>query len=330
MRPVKEKVPVSSRHLVDPELIPIIDNIPDMSVSAEKLAAARAVIVELTRQQLADADTSVRVTEHVAQGREGAPQVRVLLYRPPDLEANAPVLLQIHGGGFLFGTAELGDPRNRALAKAIGCAIVSTDYRLAPESIYPAALEDVYAALTWVHERGPALGLDPRRIAVRGDSAGGGLAAALAMLARDRSGPPILFQLLVYPMLDDRTCVAGHNPFAGEFIWDSKSNLFAWRSWLGMDPGGPGVPVLAAPARSEILGGLPPTMIATAALDLFIDENLEFARRLLQAGVPTEVYVAPGAFHGFEAIAPNATISRIFIERCIDAVKRAFKAPLPR
>jgi acetyl esterase/lipase len=318
---------VPSRHLVDPELIPMIDSLPDMSVSAERLAAVRAAIAEMTKQQLTDPDTSVRVTEHIAPGRDGAPQVRVLLYRPQTLEANAPVMLQIHGGGFLFGTAELGDPRNRALAKAIGCAIVSTDYRLAPESAYPAALEDVYAALTWVHERGPALGLDPRRIAVRGDSAGGGLAAALAMLARDRGGPPILFQLLVYPMLDDRTCVAGPNPFAGEFIWDLPSNAFAWRSWLGMDPGSSEVPVLAAPARSETLGGLPPTLMATAALDLFIDENLDFARRLIRAGVPTEVYVAPGACHGFEAIAPDATVSRIFVERCVDAVKRAFRLP---
>jgi acetyl esterase/lipase len=321
---------VPSRHLVDPELVAVIDGIPDMSVSAERLAATRTAIAELTKQQLADADTSVHVTEHFAPGCDGAPQVRVLLYRPRNLAANVPVMFQIHGGGFLFGTAELGDPRNRALAKAIGCAIVSTDYRLAPESTYPAALEDVYSALTWVHERGPALGLDPRRIAVRGDSAGGGLAAALAMLARDRGGPPILFQLLVYPMLDDRTCVARQHPFAGEFIWDLPSNRFAWRSWLGMDPGAPEVPVLAAPARSEVLGGLPPTLIATAALDLFIEENLDFARRLIRAGVPTEVVVVPGAFHGFEAVAPDATISRIFTERCVDAVKRAFQAASTR
>lgn len=317
---------MSSRHLVDPELAPILDVAPDMSVSAETLARTRAVIAEMTKQDLAQADTSVRVTEHFAAGRSGAPNVRMVLYRPDDLPDNAPVLLQIHGGGFLFGTAELGDSRNRQWAKAIGCAVLAVDYRLAPETPFPGALEDCYAALEWLHRNARELGLDAGRIAVRGESAGGGLAAALCELVRDRGGPKILFQLLVYPMLDDRTGTSSEpHPYAGEFVWNAASNVYAWKSWLGhFEPGSPNVPSLAAPARARDLRNLPPTFIATAALDIFIEENLEYARRLIRAGVPTELYVAPGAFHGFEAMVPDATVSQLFIAHCQGALKRAF------
>ena len=143
-------------------------------------------------------------------------------------------------------------------------------------------------------------------------------------MARDRGGPPIRFQLLIYPMLDDRTAANEAHPFAGEFVWDTPSNRFAWQSWLGLPPGSPDVPPLAAPARVEDLAGLPPTFIATAALDMFVEENLEYARRLLRAGVPTELYMAPGAFHGFEAMVPDAQVSRRFITQADEALKRAF------
>lgn len=316
---------MTSRHLVDPELAVILDEAPDMGVSEQKLAATRATIAEMTRLDLLEADPSVQVSEHRAGGRSGSPEVRLLLYRPKDLPKNAPVLLQIHGGGFLFGTAELGDSRNRAWAREIGCAIVSVDYRLAPETPYPGALEDCYAALEWVHDNAGELGLDSTRIAIRGESAGGGLAAALGALARDRGGPKILYQLLVYPMLDDRTgSTSEPHPYAGEFVWNATSNAYAWGSWLGTKPGSAEVPPLAAPARIRDLRNLPPTFIATAALDLFIDENLEYARRLMRAGVPTEVYVAPGAFHGFDAMVPDAAISRRFTSLCQTALRRAF------
>ncbi|WP_375397277.1 alpha/beta hydrolase [uncultured Sphingomonas sp.] len=314
-----------TRHLVDPELAPLLDLVPDMGVSAEKLEATRARVAAMTEQGLAEPDERVRVTEHFAPGRDGAPDVRLRLYRPDDLATNAPIVMHVHGGGFLFGTAELGDPRNRDWARTLGCAIASIDYRIAPETPYPGALEDCYAVLEWLHANAAGLGLDTRRIAIRGESAGGGLAAGLALLARDRGGPEILFQLLIYPMIDDRTCTSDEpNPFAGQFIWDRASNAFGWKSWLGREPGAPDIPYHAAPARASDLSGLPPTFIGTAALDVFIDENLDYARRLIRAGVPTEVYVAPGAFHGFDAMAPAATVSRIFTERCQDALRRAF------
>jgi acetyl esterase/lipase len=316
---------MSSRHLIDPQLAPILELAPDMGVSAEKLEATRERVALMTQMGLAEPDPTVTVSVRQVPGPNGAADVGVRIYRPDGLPANAPVILQIHGGGFLFGTAELGDPRNRVWAKAVNAAIVSVDYRLAPEHPYPAALDDCYAVLKWLHAEAAALGLDPDRIAVRGESAGGGLAAALCLLARDRGGPRIAFQLLIYPMLDDRTCVADEpNPFSGQFVWDMPSNLFGWTSWLGQPAGTANVPYLAAPARAPDLSGLPPTLIATAALDMFIDENLVFAQRLIRSGVPTEVYVAPGAFHGFEAMVPDAWISRAFTDRCIEALRRAF------
>jgi triacylglycerol lipase len=266
----------------------------------------------------------VTSTEWLAPGHNGGPDVRVVLYKPQGLADGAPVVLQIHGGGFLFGTAELGDPRNRAMALAVGCAVASVEYRLAPETAFPGGLDDCYAALVWLHRHAAELGLDPARIAIRGESAGGGLAAGLAVMARDLGGPTICFQLLVYPMLDDRTVLAAENPFTGQFIWERSSNLFAWQSWLGMQPGSDAVPPLAAPGRTADLAGLPPTCITTAALDLFIDEDLEYARRLIRSGVPTEVHVAPGAFHGFDAMAPEAAVTQRFIACGDQALRRAF------
>lgn len=320
---------MSTRHLVDPELAPILDLAPDFSVSADRLDAARAAIAENTLAGLAAADPTVPFTEHFVPGPAGAPDVRVLVYRPEGLPSGAPVVLQVHGGGFLFGNAETGDPRNRAMAKAVGCGVVSVDYRLAPEAPFPAGLEDCYAALTWLSENASPLGFDPARIAVRGESAGGCLAAALALLARDRGGPALCFQLLVYPMLDDRTCTRHPHPVSGEFVWNRGSNDFAWSSWLGQPAGGADVPPLAAPARVEDLAGLPPTMIATAALDLFAEEDLEYAARLLRAGVPIELYVAPGAFHGFDAMVADSAVARRFTALADDALRRAF-APLAK
>ncbi len=315
---------MSILHLVDPELRPILELAPDMGVSLDKLPATRGVIAAMTQMGLEAADQRVTAKEYFAPGYNGGPEVRVVLYKPVDLPQGAPVVLQIHGGGFLFGTAELGDPRNRAMALSIGCAIVSVEYRLAPETAFPGGLDDCYAALIWLAGEATGLGLDPARIAIRGESAGGGLAAGLAVMARDLGGPAICFQLLVYPMLDDRTVHAAENPFTGHLIWDRASNLFAWESWLGMAAGTEAVPSLAAPARTLDLAGLPPTCITTAALDLFIDEDLEYARRLIHAGVPTELHVAPGAFHGFDAMVPDAAVTQRFIACGDQALARAF------
>lgn len=233
-------------------------------------------------------------------GPEGAPDVPLLIYRPRGAARPMPCIYHVHGGGYVLGAAKDMEPAHRPLAAMLGCAIVSVDYRLAPETAFPGPVEDCYAGLAWTFGNAAALGLDPARIGVMGESAGGGLAAALALLARDRGEYSLAFQHLIYPMLDDRTCTNQPHPFAGEFLWHAHNNLFGWTSLLGHAPGGEGVSPYAAPARATDLAGLPPTFLSTGALDLFLDEDIDYARRLLRAGVPTELHVYPGAFHAFD------------------------------
>ena len=212
---------------------------------------------------------------------------------------------------------------HRGLTHNLQCVIVSADYRLAPETSFPGNVEDAYAALAWAATKGAGHGIDPACIGVMGESAGGGLAAALALLARDRGEHRLAFQHLIYPMLDDRTCVlADPHPYAGEFIWTTASNHFGWKALLGQEPGAPDISPYAAPARAEDLAGLPPTYIGTAALDLFVEENLDYARRLLRAGVPLELHVYPGAFHAFN-IVPGAKVAAAARRDSLEALRRS-------
>jgi acetyl esterase/lipase len=246
----------------------------------------------------------VDVTERHVPGPQGAPEVRVLVYLPKSAPRPLPALLWIHGGGYVLGSADQDDPQVKNIVDQIGCAAVSVDYRLAPETPHPGPVEDCYAALKWLQEHAAELGVDPGRIAIGGASAGGGLAAGLGLLARDRGEVPLAFQLLIYPMLDDRT--VSHpdpHPYTGEFIWTHDANRFGWTSLLGQEPGSEGVSPYAAAARAEHLAGLPPTYICVGALDLFLEEDMEYARRLIREGVPTELHVYPGAYHGFNMAA---------------------------
>ncbi len=244
---------------------------------------------------------AIQREERTIPGTDGAPEVRLLIYRPPGkAAAPRPAVLNVHGGGFVLGLPEQNDTANRALALELGCIVVANSYRLAPETAWPGAVEDCYAALCWTHAHAGELGIDPARIAISGESAGGGHAAALAIYARDRGGPTICFQMLDCPMLDDRTGSTGDpHPYCGEFCWTEEMNRFGWRSLLGMEPGGPEVPEKAVPARESDLSGLPPACIIIGALDLFCEESMEYARRLSRAGVPIELHVIPGAYHGF-------------------------------
>jgi acetyl esterase/lipase len=236
-----------------------------------------------------------------------------------------PALLHIHGGGYVLGVAEGSGPSSVRTAAEVGCVVVSVDYRLAPETVAPGAVEDCYAALRWLYTEADDLGIDRSRIAAGGESAGGGLAAALALLARDRGEYPLCFQLLIYPMIDDRTVTpASGSPNTGEFVWTRSFNRFGWRSLLGEEPGGAGISAYAAPARADNLADLPPTYISVGALDLFLDENIEYARRLLNAGVPTELHVLPGAYHGFE-LAPEARVTKLAETERRSALARAFE-----
>jgi triacylglycerol lipase len=210
---------------------------------------------------------------------------------------------------------------HRPLAEALGCVIVSVDYRLAPETAFPGAIEDCYAGLTWTVAHAAELNIDTARLGVMGESAGGGLAAALALLARDRGEIALAFQVLTYPMLDDRTCTRAPHPYAGEFLWTPRNNRYGWRALLGEEPGGPKVSPYAAPARADDLSGLPPTFLMTGALDLFVDENIDYARRLVAAGVPTEFHVYPGAFHAFDAW-PGAQVAEQARRDRLEALER--------
>ena len=295
---------MSSLHLVDPELAQILAQFPSFDINASTLAAVRTMDLPLDAPVAAE----VSCVERLLPSSSGAPDVRVLVYAPSSARP-APAVVHIHGGGYVMGRPEMHDARNRQLAHDAGCVVMSVDYRLAPETPFPGGIEDCYTALLWMHRRAGEIGVDSRRIAISGESAGGGLAASLALLARDRGEVCVCFQQLIFPMIDDRTgSVGAPHPYAGEFLWTAASNRYGWRSLLDGPPGGDGVSPYAAAARAQDLAGLPPTFIAVGALDLFVEENIEYARRLIRAGVPTELHVYPGAFHGY-LLAPQARVT---------------------
>jgi acetyl esterase/lipase len=228
--------------------------------------------------------------------------VGVRLHRPVGVEQPGPALLWIHGGGYVMGTAQQDDLICRRFVRKLGITVAAVDYRLAPEHPYPAGLEDCYSALTWLVGL-PAV--DPARVAIGGASAGGGLAAALALLAHDRGDVTPTLQLLAYPMLDDRSGAAAKN--LNYRLWSPKSNRFGWAAYLGNAD-----PQIAVPARRDDLSGLPPAWIGVGTQDLFHDEDLAYAERLTAAGVPCQVEVVEGAFHGFDQVVPKAAVSQSF------------------
>ena len=299
--------------LVDPELRPALSAMPDVGeLSLETLPTVRA---SLGGAPLPPAPENLRIERVRIAVAANEPDVGGILYRPAGSGAS-PAILNLHGGGFVAGTVEREDAGMRALATALGAAVLSLDYRLAPETPFPGALDDAFAALTWLHAQAGTLGIDPARIAVRGVSAGGGLSAGLALRARDGGGPRIAFLSLACPMLDDRTSA---HAFAGKHVWPIEANRFAWNCYLG----GQAPTSYAAPARAEDLTGLPPTFIATGAIDLFVDEDVDFARSLIDAGVPTELHVYPGAYHGFYLLTDTAVAKR-FGQDSLAALHRAF------
>jgi acetyl esterase/lipase len=249
--------------------------------------------------------------------------VRVRIYRPDVQPSKLPALLWIHGGGYVMGDIEQDDRLMKQLVKRIGCVAVSVDYRLAPEHPFPAPVEDCYAGLKWLFAHADELGVEPARIAIGGASGGGGLAAGLALLARDRGEVQVAFQLLIYPMIDDRNVTPASHAITDPRMWNRESNRLGWKAYLGRDGGGADVSPYAAAARATDLTNLPPAYIPVGALDLFVDENIEYAQRLIQAGVPTELHVYPGAFHGFDLFAPSATVSKQFKADRDSALKRA-------
>ena len=316
---------MTTRQLVDPELTPMLDTFPGIHFTPENLSQVRAGMAEMNAQTGATAPTfpNIEVTERHVPGPQGAPDVRVLVYIPKNVARPMPALLWIHGGGYVIGSADQDDMMVKNIVDQVGCAAVSVDYRLAPETPHPGPVEDCYAALKWLHDNAAELGADANRIAIGGASAGGGLSATLGLLTRDRGEVPLAFELLIYPMLDDRTVTATDpHPHTGEFIWTHDSNRFGWTSLLGQEPGSANVSPYAAASRAEDVAGLPPTYICVGALDLFLEEDIEYARRLMRAGVPTELHVYPGGFHGFNMV-ETAQVSQAYNRDILNSLKRA-------
>jgi acetyl esterase/lipase len=301
--------PSTTPYAFDPELAefaavavnpPPTDAITARERSREYLAALGA-----------DVDVStLNVDDRTIPGPDGAPDVVVRVYAPRAPSSTAvPAILYIHGGGFFVGSIDTEHMGSAALARELGIVVVSVDYRLAPEHPFPAGLEDCYAALVWLHEHAVALGVDPTRIAVNGGSAGGGLAAGLALLARDRGGPALCFQYLGIPELDDRLDTASMRQFTDTPMWSRGAAEKSWEWYLGDAHGRDDVSPYAAPARAVDLAGLPPTYISTMQYDPLRDEGIIYGLRLLEAGVTVELHSFPGTFHG-SAIMTGAAVTR--------------------
>lgn len=309
------------RPWVDRDLWPFIDwarALAQRKFSAETLGALRA------KQAYPAPSPSPAWEERLIPGPKAAPDLRIYIVGAgtPGPEP-VPAILHMHGGGFIYGRARNSIRNLQEIAATLNCLIVTVDYRLAPETPYPGALEDNYAALSWLHANADALGVDRRRIILMGESAGGGHAAMLALEARDRGEIPIKQQMLIYPMLDDRTGGARQpSGVQGALAWSAPQNLFGWMALLGHAAGSTSTPHGAVPARVEDLSRLPPTFIGVGSIDLFINEDLEFALRLIDAGVPTEVAVVPGAFHGFINLR-GVGVSETFRSRQLAALQRA-------
>jgi acetyl esterase/lipase len=272
-----------------------------------------------------DPRPDVTVDEMVVPGPKGAPPVSLRVFQPTGLRRVAPALLWVHGGGLIFGAPEQDDRTNIAFARELGITVAAVRYRLAPDSPAPAAVEDAYAGLRGLVDRASALHIDADRIAIGGASAGGGIAAALALLAHDRAEIRPVFQLLVYPMLDDRTTTRTDPDTRNVRLWTPKSNRYGWSSYLGDAVAGPDVSPYAAAARREDLTGLPPGWIGVGTLDLFHDEDVEYARRLGDSGVRCELHIVPGAFHGFDTVFPKAEVSRQFWHEQVRALGGALR-----
>ncbi|MDH4148594.1 MAG: alpha/beta hydrolase fold domain-containing protein [Acidimicrobiia bacterium] len=296
--------PVDVRALLDPGAVEALANFPlDLgTLSDETLPQIRAAMAGFPVPELSD---QVTRTDHEVPGSGG---VVVRVHRPVGAQGELPCVYWMHGGGLVLGSYAGDDARFDRWCPMFDCVGVSVEYRLAPETPYPGPLDDCYAGLRWVHDRAAELGVDRSRIGIGGASAGAGLAAGLGLLARDRGEVALAFQLLIYPMLDDRQITASSQWL--DPIWPPAANTYGWRAYLGDRAKGADVPEYAAPARATNLAGLPSTLIAVGAIDGFSDEDIDYAVRLRHAGVPVELHVYPGAPHGFDSLLPNTAIAK--------------------
>jgi acetyl esterase/lipase len=301
-----------------PELRLVLAQFPGFQLE-ENLEWSRSLLSSSPIEKSEHVHTTSRMIPSVAG------EILVKIYEPAERTgAKLPAMLWIHGGGYVMGHPDMDDALCERFVQAANCVVVSVDYRLAPEFPYPAAIDDCYASLTWMTDEADSLGIDLNRIAIAGASGGGGLTAALAIMARDKGGPALIFQMPLYPMLDDRNITASsYEITADNATWNRTNNLAAWNMYLGERTEDSEVSSHAVPARVENLAGLPPTYTCIGQLDLFRDETIEYVKRLAEAGVDVEFHLYPGCFHSFEVIVPQAEVSQRASQSYVDAIARA-------
>jgi acetyl esterase/lipase len=313
----------------DPELAAVLAAMPPEmfgSFTIDDIAPRREII----RATLNVPDETLRrggaieLEDRQVPGPAGAPDIALTILRPTSGTGPWPAVYNIHGGGMIIGDRRTGLDGLLDWVVELGVVVVSVEYRLAPEHPHPAPVEDCYAGLVWTAEHAEELGIDPDRLAINGGSAGGGLAAGTALMARDRGGPALTHQILACPMLDDRGITPSSQELDGEGVWDRNANLVGWTALLGEARGGPDVSPYAAPARAVDLSGLPATYIDVGAVETFRDEAIDYAARLSQAGVSVELHMWAGAFHGFEGLAPQAAVSQASLAAKMSYLRRAF------
>ena len=313
---------MSRRDLIDPEsrvpLDGLLEVLPGGFNAIPDIVARRAAVEQMLAAIEVPENPNVTKEDRTLPGPDGDPDITVRIYRPVGASSTLPGIYYIHGGGMILGDVAGEDAPAALFCDQVGAVVVSVEYRLAPEHPHPAQVEDCYAGLVWMQKSAAELGVDPDRIAVYGASAGGGLTIAAAMLNRDRGGAALRFMMPIYPMIDDRHETPSSQEITDIGIWDRSGSIEAWQWYLGGKP----ADQYAAPARAEDVSGLPPAYIDVGTVDLFRDEDIAFAQRLIQAGVPCELHVYPGSYHASETFAPDAALSRRIWGNRIDALRR--------
>jgi acetyl esterase/lipase len=314
---------MSRRDLIDSEaLVPLtglLEALPGGFNAIPDIVQRRATVEAMLSGIEVPDNPNVTKEDRAVPGPEGDPDITVRIYRPRNATGTLPGIYYIHGGGMILGDVAGEDPVSTMICDQIGAIVVSVEYRLAPEHPHPAPVEDCYAGLKWMAANAAELGFDPDNLAIYGASAGGGLCIATALLARDRGGPALKFIMPIYPMVDDTNTTESSHEITDIGIWDRSGNIEAWAWYLG----GKEPDQYAAPTRAADLSGLPPAFIDVGTVDLFRDEDIAFAQRLMAAGVPTELHIHPGSYHAAETFAAEAAMSKRIWALRLDALKRA-------
>jgi acetyl esterase/lipase len=310
----------------DPECEPALNAFPKLPpLTDEVVVQIRKALDAQATPEVTLTDPAISHVEKTIPGPGGSISLSILRSRTSAGGAR-PGIVYMHAGGMILGSKLFGIQGTFEWIKQLDAIVISVEYRLAPEHPDPAPIEDCYAALKWVSEHVSELGIDPSKLLVAGNSAGAGLAAGLALLARDRRGPKIFAQCLIYPMLDDRMTTVSSLQFADEGTWSGKNNLYAWNALLAGRRGATDVSIYAAPARAKDLSGLPPAWVDVGGNELFRDENVIYASRLAEFGIPVELHVWPGGWHAFDTNAPNTALSNACLQARMTWFKRILTA----